>query len=1063
MSARIVFFTDRSESLLAKATTTKTISVPGYTRKNGTFVPPHTKTVHYDPDKTVSEVLYGHGSHSQKKALKKLSKAPGWHDLPAHHKHAHVLSLATNLQKKDSASASVSGWKKAAMAGKNPTPSQWAAFTDADAAKKQELVDKVSDKFGNVAHLKNPEVPFSDKSVEVTAPAEEPSDSGVAGWEHAALALGSPTASEWAAFNAASDDEKKAIAGKVYAKFGHFSMLLDPAVASALDQFGSDEEPEKDAPADAAGVVTDGSGNPEVFYHGGKDVEASSLSPLTFFTTDKSVAQDYLDGGTQAGEGKVHAATLSIKNPATDTDVENAAKKVGIYDASENPHQYLTESVNGDDALAVAKELQKEGFDGAKLTDMPMKGGDLITSWVVFDSSQIHPAPEEAESGVADKFAVGSTFDLSPDWVDELPDGTTVNVGEFTILVGDGKAWTVLNNGMKDKLSNAAVSMIGDGKLEKTATVLSLGDEIPGDTPDTPPKPVGQPAVADNSAKIKEHLDQMPWSSLELPESNTNAKSVNKKLAKIKDAAYAGDVAALQAMKFGKNSYNKKLAKIAETAIAGLEDLDGSPKDGDTKPAADGGTLVLKDGRWHKQDDGAPKHHVVGSADDPAYMTLSNGPNAKAAYAKIWTTGKVAHVEIGKIGEEDDADESTHSFASDEQANDYARGIYDGHLKAGFKDAANPTDDSPKGGDADKAVDSEFESVDGIFDSAPEVPALDIPDADSWEKISGKKGSNDGGTFKDPDGQSWYVKRPDHDDIAKNEVLANHLYAATGVKVPETKLVNYRGKLCVASRWIDGLEKKSADDLSMANGTTSGFAVDAWLANWDVVGLGYDNLLVDEGLNAVRLDQGGSLLYRAQGEAKGKEFGDTVDELKTLLDSNKNSQSASVFGGLSKHTVKAGVGKVLAVSPDDIKKMCLQYGPGSAADRANLAKKLIARQMDLAQKFPSAKGGKAYLSKHGEATAPIKPKAKSKTKSPKFNPDGLSAPPDFMNWGGKGTGGPSSKPYINKANDDAVKALHEAAKTGDPAAIKALQIATMSKGDNGSDDLMIHVLVLPNS
>jgi hypothetical protein len=43
---------------------------------------------------------------------------------------------------------------------------------------------------------------------------------------------------------------------------------------------------------------------------------------------------------------------------------------------------------------------------------------------------------------------------------------------------------------------------------------------------------------------------------------------------------------------------------------------------------------------------------------------------------------------------------------------------------------------------------------------------------------------------------------------------------------------------------------------------TDAFAVDAWLANWDVAGLNYDNTVLVQG-RAVRIDVGGSLRYRA--------------------------------------------------------------------------------------------------------------------------------------------------------------------------------------------------------
>lgn len=51
-----------------------------------------------------------------------------------------------------------------------------------------------------------------------------------------------------------------------------------------------------------------------------------------------------------------------------------------------------------------------------------------------------------------------------------------------------------------------------------------------------------------------------------------------------------------------------------------------------------------------------------------------------------------------------------------------------------------------------------------------------------------------------------------------------------------------------------------------------GFIADAWLGNWDVAGQGYDNIIKtgtahDVG-DAYRIDTGGALLFRAQGNPK---------------------------------------------------------------------------------------------------------------------------------------------------------------------------------------------------
>ncbi|MGF6641739.1 NUDIX hydrolase, partial [Paraburkholderia sp. MM6662-R1] len=243
-------------------------------------------------------------------------------------------------------------------------------------------------------------------------------------------------------------------------------------------------------------------------------------------------------------------------------------------------------------------------------------------------------------------------------------------------------------------------------------------------------------------------------------------------------------------------------------------------------------------------------------------------------------------------------------------------------------------------GELNRSVDRGVATLAGI-----KSPAGLLDTADDWEKTGKAAGSNPGGFFTDPDGVPWYVKVPKSTAIAKNEVLASKLYEAAGVAVPELKHVTLGGKTGIASRVVPGLKKIKGDAQSIG-GVMDGFAVDAWLANWDVVGLEHDNLLEDPHGNAMRVDVGGSLLFRAQGAPKGKAFGDEVGELDTLT-SGKNPQSASVFGGITHDELQAGIARVAAVTPEEISALCAKYGPGTQEERKRLAQTLIARRAYL--------------------------------------------------------------------------------------------------------------------
>ena len=109
--------------VLAKATVLQEIDIPGYTRADGTYVPPHRQHVHVNPDVDQHAVLNGGGSHSQRLALRRLQKKSGWTDLTPDHQYAHVLRHATELQQRASLAAKQSRAKKvAAKTASAPAP-----------------------------------------------------------------------------------------------------------------------------------------------------------------------------------------------------------------------------------------------------------------------------------------------------------------------------------------------------------------------------------------------------------------------------------------------------------------------------------------------------------------------------------------------------------------------------------------------------------------------------------------------------------------------------------------------------------------------------------------------------------------------------------------------------------------------------------------------------------------------------------------------------------------------------------------------------------------------------
>jgi len=228
---------------------------------------------------------------------------------------------------------------------------------------------------------------------------------------------------------------------------------------------------------------------------------------------------------------------------------------------------------------------------------------------------------------------------------------------------------------------------------------------------------------------------------------------------------------------------------------------------------------------------------------------------------------------------------------------------------------------------------------------------------DDFVLYDSQKGSNEGAFYHrkgNPD-EKYYFKFPKSEVHIDNEILASKMYRAAGVKVPELMEVELGGRRGVASRIMEGLaENRSAiTSGKYAASIEESMAVDAWLANWDVVGTGYNNLLMQGG-EAVRIDVGGSLLFRAQGGAKGHLFGADVGELRSFLDKYRNPCSAEVFGRVTKEQIEAGIRKVAALSDSDIRLIVDRHGPSSIGVRDEIYQTLVARKEWLLREYPDA-------------------------------------------------------------------------------------------------------------
>ena len=236
--------------------------------------------------------------------------------------------------------------------------------------------------------------------------------------------------------------------------------------------------------------------------------------------------------------------------------------------------------------------------------------------------------------------------------------------------------------------------------------------------------------------------------------------------------------------------------------------------------------------------------------------------------------------------------------------------------------------------------------LNSIQNKASEIVPIEVKFNDKSMKlekfIDTQSGSNTGNYYKNLEtNEFFYIKFPG-EARAREEVLATKLYELAGIKVPEVNLIQENNNTGVASKIIENL----GDCKNIPNfNAHEGFGVDAWLANWDVVGLEYDNLK-SIGNKAVRLDTGGALRYRAQGALKGTKWNENVDELVSLTN-GFNRQSQAIFGHMTRKQVIDSLSSVSKIKDEDIISLVNKYVTDEK--KAELAKTLIKRKHRISQ------------------------------------------------------------------------------------------------------------------
>jgi len=199
------------------------------------------------------------------------------------------------------------------------------------------------------------------------------------------------------------------------------------------------------------------------------------------------------------------------------------------------------------------------------------------------------------------------------------------------------------------------------------------------------------------------------------------------------------------------------------------------------------------------------------------------------------------------------------------------------------------------------------------------------------KKLKDLGGSTGAVLVQDPKtGLKYVMKKGKNKEHIETEALADEIYQLFGANVPDFKLYPGAGESVKLSRYLEDavpLSDLKGDALARAKAELKKhYAADAFVRNWDVVGLGMDNVLVQPDGKVWRIDNGGSFHYRAQGGLKDDDNGG----LGEFWSMRKEGSAGKVFGDLRFDDVMAQSKTLQDKIPDAIKLARARGNPNVA-------------------------------------------------------------------------------------------------------------------------------------
>ena len=200
---------------------------------------------------------------------------------------------------------------------------------------------------------------------------------------------------------------------------------------------------------------------------------------------------------------------------------------------------------------------------------------------------------------------------------------------------------------------------------------------------------------------------------------------------------------------------------------------------------------------------------------------------------------------------------------------------------------------------------------------------------EAWHGTS--LGGSNGGCclYNKETGEVFYYKLGG--EQSSREVLASKLYQLGGINVADMKQITTpEGKTGSISKFIPNCSAVREP----SKGVNEGFAMDAFLADWDAV---VSNNTITDGIKTYRIDVGGSLDFRARGGKKTPaQFNERVQEFGTFFNGT-NPKATYLYSSLTREELIASIKRVTNIKDEQIEQLCKEYN-------CDLAELLIKRK-----------------------------------------------------------------------------------------------------------------------